>query len=134
MKSNRIHSSGKLFYLFFYFNNIYFSRASVLYDKPTDQFHIPTIEEKHQILMKMNAKYSYKQFQGKSNTSSRFTSENERNNVVYVQDRPAILVSSTSWSEDENFALLFDALKSMFRIRCYRQIQSLTFLFSIWFS
>jgi hypothetical protein len=84
--------------------------------------------------MKMNSKYSYKQFQGKSNTSSRFTSENERNNVVYVQDRPAILVSSTSWSEDENFALLFDALKSMFRIRCYRQIQSLTFLFSIWFS
>jgi hypothetical protein len=39
-------------------------RASVLYDKPTNQFHIPTIEEKHQILMQMNTKYSYKQFQG----------------------------------------------------------------------
>lgn len=92
----------------------YFYRASVLYDKPTNQFHIPTIEEKHNILMKMYTKYSYKQFQGKSNTSSRFTSIDEKNNIVYEQDRPAILVSSTSWSEDENFALLFDALKSMF--------------------
>jgi len=82
--------------------------------------------------MKMNSKYSYKQFQGKSNTSSRFTSEDERNNIVYVQDRPASLVSSTSWSEDENFALLFDALKSMFRIRCYRQIQSLTIIFLVY--
>lgn len=41
-----------------------FSRASVLYDKPTNQFHIPTIDEKHRILMKMSAKYS-KQFQGR---------------------------------------------------------------------
>lgn len=52
----------------------------------------------------------------RSTDSSRFTSEDEKNNAVYLQDRPAILVSSTSWSEDENFALLFDALKSMFGI------------------
>lgn len=44
---------------------IFLSRASVLYDKPTNQFHIPTIEEKHQILMKMSAKYAYTQFQGR---------------------------------------------------------------------
>ncbi len=50
------------------------------------------------------------------NNSSRFTSEDEKNNIGYLQDRPAILVSSTSWSEDENFALLFDALKGMFQI------------------
>ncbi len=72
------------------------------------------MEEKHQILMKMSTKYSYAQFQGMNN-SSRFTSEDEKNNVVYLQNRPAIVVSSTSWSEDENFALLFDALKSMLK-------------------
>jgi len=90
---------------------VHMIKASVLYDKPTNQFHIPTIEEKHQILMKMNTKYSYQQFQGRSNNSSRFTSEDEKNNIMFLQDRPAILVSSTSWSEDENFALLSDALK-----------------------
>ncbi|CAF0758519.1 unnamed protein product [Adineta steineri] len=90
---------------------VHLIKASVLYDKPTDQFHILTTEEKHQILMKMSTKYSYKQFQGKSDDSTRFTSEDEKNNVTYVKDRPAILVSSTSWSEDENFTLLFDALK-----------------------
>ncbi|CAF2512632.1 unnamed protein product [Rotaria sp. Silwood2] len=86
-------------------------KASVLYDKPTNLFHIPTLEEKHRIFMKMNTQYAYKPFQGRSNNSTRFTNEDEKNNISYLQDRPAILVSSTSWSEDENFELLFDALK-----------------------
>ncbi|CAF0871537.1 unnamed protein product [Rotaria sordida] len=90
---------------------VHMIKASVLYDKPTNLFHIPTIEEKHQIFMKMNTQYSYQSFQGRSNNSTRFTKEDETNNIVCLQDRPAILVSSTSWSEDENFALLFDALK-----------------------
>jgi beta-1,4-mannosyltransferase len=72
------------------------------------------MEEKHHILMKMATKYSYPQFQG-TNNSSRFTGEDEKNNVVYLPNRPAIVVSSTSWSEDENFALLFDALKSVLK-------------------
>ena len=72
------------------------------------------MEEKHHILMKMATKYSYPQFQGTANNSTRFTGEDEKNNAVYLPKRPAIVVSSTSWSEDENFALLFDALKSMF--------------------
>ncbi|CAF3935571.1 unnamed protein product [Rotaria sp. Silwood2] len=59
----------------------------------------------------MNTQYAYKPFQGRSNNSTRFTNEDEKNNISYLQDRPAILVSSTSWSEDENFELLFDALK-----------------------
>ncbi|CAF2203290.1 unnamed protein product [Rotaria magnacalcarata] len=92
--------------------NVHLIKASVLYDKATNHFHIPTIEEKHKILMKMIAQYSYKQFEGKSTKSTRCTTEDEKNNIVYLPDRPVILVSSTSWSEDENFQLLFDALKN----------------------
>lgn len=104
--------------------------AAVLYDKPTQQFHIPTIEEKHRILMSMNDKYHSKPFAGKyddtydvlivdtllvilrSAHTSRFTREDEQGQCSYLPDRPAIIVSSTSWSEDEDFTLLFDALKS----------------------
>ena len=52
----------------------------------------------------------------RSANASRFTSEDQENNITYLHNRPAIIVSSTSWSEDENFALLFDALKSKFSI------------------
>jgi beta-1,4-mannosyltransferase len=92
----------------------------------------------------MSRKYSYKQFEGRyikkkkknsffiwinrSNNSSRFTTEDEKNNIVYLQDRPAILVSSTSWSEDENFTLLFDALKSMFRLWFFLWNKKISFL------
>ena len=63
----------------------------------------------------------------RSNKSSRFIKEDEENNIKYLDDRPAILVSSTSWSEDENFTLLFDALKSMFGIWFYNEIKNLFF-------
>ncbi|CAF0918519.1 unnamed protein product [Adineta ricciae] len=91
--------------------SVHMIKASVLYDKPTNQFHVLTNEEKHQILIKMFTKYKYTQFQGESEESSRFIHEDKQNNIVFAPDRPAIVVSSTSWSEDEKFELLFDALK-----------------------
>ena len=132
--------------------------ASVLYDKPTQQFHIPTIEEKHRILTMMNDKYHSKPFAGKyddtwvvlivsaslcffffslkrSPHTTRFTQENEQGQCSYLPDRPAIIVSSTSWSEDEDFTLLFDALK---RNELWWVVSivfwTISSLFRIWFS
>jgi len=86
--------------------------------------------------MIMNRFDSRRKFDYSSSGSSRFTRENETNKIEYVKDRPVILVSSTSWSEDENFALLFDALKSKIT-RIDRQVFSIVICFfsfySIWF-
>ncbi|CAF0784449.1 unnamed protein product [Didymodactylos carnosus] len=82
-------------------------KSSVLYDRPTSQFHIPSTDEKHAILMKMYQQYGFKQFEGRMNDCTRFTTSDKS----FIKDRPAILVSSTSWSPDENFQVLFDALK-----------------------
>lgn len=41
------------------------SRASVLYDKPTNQYRIPTLDEKHLTFQRMATKYQYKPFRGR---------------------------------------------------------------------
>jgi len=73
--------------IFFYF------RAKVLYDRPPDNFHPITLEEKNEFLHKLTETYDI--------------------SIPYSPRRSGFIVSSTSWTEDEDFSILLNALQGM---------------------
>ncbi|XP_063077511.1 chitobiosyldiphosphodolichol beta-mannosyltransferase [Engraulis encrasicolus] len=89
--------------------------ATTLYDKPPLIFKETPLESQHQLFMKM-AK-TYPQFQASEPMSedmelTAFTQRSESSGAVSpVQKRPALLLSSTSWTEDEDFSILLKALE-----------------------
>ncbi|CAI6353528.1 unnamed protein product [Macrosiphum euphorbiae] len=71
--------------------------ATTLYDRPGPQFKTITLFEKHNLLEKMNL--------------NDFTELSESGEVQLKPDRPSLLVSSTSWTPDEDFSILLKALQ-----------------------
>ncbi|XP_018572966.1 chitobiosyldiphosphodolichol beta-mannosyltransferase [Anoplophora glabripennis] len=81
--------------------------AVTLYDKPPKIFQPITLKQKHAFLKHLGE--SYKNLTLDDN-STLFTKE--VNNEVYLKkDRPGLIVSSTSWTEDEDFSILLTALQ-----------------------
>ncbi|KAL6425752.1 hypothetical protein ACFW04_009673 [Cataglyphis niger] len=66
-------------------------QAKVLYDKPADEFCPMTLTEKNEFLQKLAEKYNVI--------------------VPYSPRRSGFIVSSTSWTEDEDFSILLNALQ-----------------------
>ena len=89
--------------------------ATVLYDRPLDTFRPCSVEEKHKLLSKLADIYP-----AQIDASSITESDSETGVVRLRPERPAILVSSTSWTKDEDFSILFEAL-DMYESRCGRQ-------------
>ncbi|KAK7334995.1 hypothetical protein VNO80_26764 [Phaseolus coccineus] len=94
--------------------------ATVLYDQPPDIFHPASLEERHKLFCRLNEDL----FQplgvrdcvsnGNSLISSRCQNETlfttEVGSSIYSKpNRPALVVSSTSWTPDEDFSILLEA-------------------------
>ncbi|XP_048188366.1 chitobiosyldiphosphodolichol beta-mannosyltransferase isoform X3 [Perognathus longimembris pacificus] len=91
-------------------------RALTVYDKPASFFKETPLDLQHKLFMKLGRTYC--PFQARSEPSdpatelSAFTKRDVRSGLVtHLPGRPALLVSSTSWTEDEDFSILLTALE-----------------------
>lgn len=71
-------------------------------------FKAITLSEKHELFLKL-AK-DHHQFSSSRPDDTLFTERFADGKVRLRTDRPGFLVSSTSWTEDEDFSILLDAL------------------------
>ncbi|XP_043349362.1 chitobiosyldiphosphodolichol beta-mannosyltransferase isoform X2 [Dermochelys coriacea] len=91
-------------------------KAITLYDKPAAFFKETPLELQHKLYMKLAKDYApFKRGTDSERPDvekSAFTELDIRNgNVTQVKERPALLISSTSWTEDEDFSILLKALE-----------------------
>ena len=89
-------------------NNWAIDNVTVHYDKPPARFKPITIEDKHDLFMKLSSELAFLAAGTPDKTA--FTERFSNGRVCFCEDRPALLVSSTSWTEDEDFSVLIRAL------------------------
>ena len=82
--------------------------VNVHYDRPPAHFHPISIEEKHDLFLKLSSQLPC--LSGSVPDKTVFTERFADGRVCYFEDRPALLISSTSWTEDEDFSILLRAL------------------------
>lgn len=87
-------------------------KAIVLYDKPYSYFKPLSSLDRHDFLVKLQVEHSQLKPQNvNSDHETLFTKMDQlTGNIEIKKDAPILLVSSTSWTEDEDFQILLDAL------------------------
>ncbi|XP_032393414.1 chitobiosyldiphosphodolichol beta-mannosyltransferase isoform X1 [Etheostoma spectabile] len=88
-------------------------KATTLYDRPASIFRETPLKLQHELFMRLaNA---YPQFQSKESEEVERTvfsvCDLAGDTVTLRTERPALLLSSTSWTEDEDFSVLLTALE-----------------------
>ncbi|XP_058130681.1 chitobiosyldiphosphodolichol beta-mannosyltransferase isoform X1 [Anopheles ziemanni] len=98
-------------------------RATVLYDRPPQQFQSISVVEKHNLFLRLGESIAAFRPASASQAvaeeiieSTAFTVKDRNGNVKLLDSRPAVLISSTSWTPDEDFSLLISALDHYERV------------------
>ena len=93
--------------------------ANVLYDRPPTFFRRTTLEEKHDLFQRLANEFTSVVQDNKnddnngssSTTTTLFTTKKKGSKKITLRkDRPLLAISSTSWTPDEDFGVLLDAI------------------------
>ncbi|CAF97943.1 unnamed protein product, partial [Tetraodon nigroviridis] len=128
-------------------------RATTLYDRPASFFRETPLEVQHELFLKLANTHpqfqsSISELEEKNLEKTAFTVRDFTHDTVTRRPkRPALLISSTSWTEDEDFSVLLKALEGKrsgncslyihewspigLRVRRLRQRRSFTAIFSL---
>ena len=94
--------------------------AAVLHDQPPDFFHRTSVDEVHRLFTKFEADPKSKLKRALFASDNTLPQDTLLTTVdkttgcpVLRTDRPALIVSSTSWTEDEDFGILLDAIVAL---------------------
>ena len=87
--------------------------ARLLYDRAPTHFGDVSDWHKHDLFLKLGQKYPIfaKDPINNENETSFTVLQDDDETIEWIEDRPAILVSSTSWTADEDFQILLNALQ-----------------------
>ncbi|KAK6476148.1 chitobiosyldiphosphodolichol beta-mannosyltransferase [Huso huso] len=90
-------------------------KATTLYDKPPSIFKEAVLDDQHRLYMKLAKDYSPFRREPVGDPTEERTAFTELDpstrTARHVTHRPALLLSSTSWTEDEDFSILLKALE-----------------------
>jgi beta-1,4-mannosyltransferase len=86
--------------------------TTVFHDRPPGRFKPATLSQKHELFVKLSADNAvFRCDVNDIDESTTVFTELRAGEVVMKNDRPFLLVSSTSWTVDEDFSILLDALE-----------------------
>ncbi|KAA3473790.1 UDP-glycosyltransferase TURAN isoform X6 [Gossypium australe] len=81
-------------------------RATVLYDRPPEFFCPTSLQEKHKV--SLSPSWATTGIGADDQNETLFTTQVD-NDILLKPNRPALVVSSTSWTPDEDFGILLEA-------------------------
>lgn len=97
-------------------------KATTFYDRPPDIFQAVSNKQKHELFLSLGIEYELF-LRGCGSNETVFTKHLDDSSIILRENRPALIVSSTSWTEDEDFSILLTALEGRYNqfgiISCY---------------
>ncbi|VUZ39094.1 unnamed protein product [Hymenolepis diminuta] len=86
--------------------------ATVVYDRPTNEFKPTNLEDAHKLFLHLSQNYPQLRNLSGSTEGTVFTevTNSPKGSCQWRSDRPALVVSGCSWTPDDDFTVLMEAL------------------------